>query len=214
MFARLPIHPGEIYGRLTAIEVSGRSGRGHVMWRCRCSCGTEANVRASRLTTGNAVSCGCARMPAPLRFKSTKYAKYGDEKRSPEFCAWRHMLDRTTRPTHPYFKDYGGRGISVCHEWQDFWVFLSDMGRRPSKMHSLDRINNDGNYEPRNCRWATIHEQNLNRKRRSCAMHQNVCQCCGKRIPLGLVYCGNTCREIASGKLRPVSIAEVLGAKR
>jgi hypothetical protein len=166
MARTLPIKPGDTFGRLTVKCRHGASWNGHALWACQCSCGKEAITRASRLFSGGTVSCGCARPPASLRFKSKKYESYGYEKRSPEFCAWRHMLDRTTRPTHPWYKGYGGRGISVCSEWQDYWSFLSDMGRRPSKMHSLDRIDNDGNYEPGNCRWATISEQNSNRKRR------------------------------------------------
>jgi hypothetical protein len=77
---------------------------------------------------------------------------------------WYKILSRCFRPKDKKYKDYGGRGITMCKEWLDFKVFLKDMGKRPSKKHSIDRINNDGNYEPANCRWATSQVQNNNRR--------------------------------------------------
>ncbi|HUB09426.1 MAG TPA: hypothetical protein VMB50_20650 [Myxococcales bacterium] len=84
--------------------------------------------------------------------------------RTPEWCAWREMRYRCQTPTARAYPQYGGRGIKVCERWQVFENFLADMGRRPSPRHSLDRIDNDGNYEPGNCRWATSLEQNRNRR--------------------------------------------------
>lgn len=92
--------------------------------------------------------------------------------KKPEYTAWCHMKARCQNQRHKYYKYYGGRGISVCDRWQIFQNFIEDMGRRPSSKHSLDRINNDGNYEPGNCRWATKADQMLNRRvRRTVPYH-------------------------------------------
>lgn len=83
--------------------------------------------------------------------------------KTPEYGAWTHMIDRCTNPKSQQYNRYGGRGISVCPEWRTFDGFFADMGRRPSPLHSLEREDNDGNYESSNCRWATRQEQNRNR---------------------------------------------------
>lgn len=92
--------------------------------------------------------------------------------KTPEYKAWEHMKARCSNPMHPKYKNYGGRGIEVCDRWQDFVKFWIDVGPRPSKEHSLDRINNDGNYEPGNVRWATRKQQmnNQTNTRRVCWM--------------------------------------------
>lgn len=88
------------------------------------------------------------------------------DRNTPEFRAWSAMRNRCTNPRNAAYARYGGRGVSVCSRWREsFWAFLEDMGRRPSPMHSLDRINNDGNYEPGNCRWATRRQQLTNYSR-------------------------------------------------
>jgi hypothetical protein len=78
---------------------------------------------------------------------------------TPEYWTWANMIQRCENPNHPRFDWYGGRGIEVCERWHTYKNFLADMGRRPSDKQSIDRINNDGNYEPKNCRWATVKEQ-------------------------------------------------------
>jgi hypothetical protein len=83
---------------------------------------------------------------------------------TPEYAIWRAAIHRCASPKAPAYANYGGRGISVCERWQDFLYFLSDMGRRPSYDHQLDRIDNDGDYEPGNCRWATPKQNSRNRR--------------------------------------------------
>lgn len=156
------ISVGDRFGRWvvsgeTEPIVSG--GKKFPAWACRCDCGTSRNVTASSLKGGRSSSCGCL-----ARERSSEVnTKHGENGRSPEYYTWQAMRDRCNNPNNPRFSHYGGRGISVCAQWDDYRVFLSDMGRRPTKVHSLDRINNDGNYEPSNCRWATSHQQMTNR---------------------------------------------------
>lgn len=144
---------GMKFGRLTAQERA--PNRGHrTQWRCLCDCGRTFDVPAKRLRNGMTTSCGCAHYE-----KITKHGRY----KTPEYRAWVNMIARCSRANHPSFSLYGGRGIAVCAEWRaDFSAFLTDMGERPSSKHSLDRIDNDGNYEPANCRWATHTEQMTN----------------------------------------------------
>lgn len=146
---------GQSFGKWTVLEKAPlRKGMG-AMWLCRCGCGVERVVRGNQLTgrrTAGCRDCGVR-----------THGHWVGNKASPENAAWHGMLQRVRNPKCASYGRYGGRGITVCERWLRFESFLEDMGLRPSSEHSLDRINSDGNYEPGNCRWATVKVQNRNR---------------------------------------------------
>jgi hypothetical protein len=157
---------GQRFGRWLVVKYSHTAG-GHVRWVCRCDCGTEKIVRGSYLSEGSSRSCRCL-IREKLAHLATKHGQATNARGnnpSPEYRAWASMINRCERPTYRGFHRYGGRGITICDRWRSsFESFFEDMGKRPSGDHSLDRFpNNDGNYEPGNCRWATRKEQAANR---------------------------------------------------
>lgn len=153
---------GNKYGRLTVQEFFGYAGnyRGPT-WRCLCECGATCIVSRSNLKRGHTKSCGCLSRELAAARKTTHGGRH-----LVEYTIWRAMNRRCHSVNATSFKYYGGRGITVCEEWRNsFEAFYRDMGPRPSDKHSIDRINNDGNYEPGNCRWAVWEEQGANKRR-------------------------------------------------
>ena len=143
--------------RFTSLTVIGRDKtRGpQIYWRCVCDCGKRTTVVSQSLRVGHSRSCGC-QIHTPRR---------PPKRLMPEYSAWNDMKMRCLNKNRPVYPLYGGRGITICGRWKySFDNFLKDMGLRPSEKHSLDRIDNDGNYEPGNCRWATKAQQMSNRR--------------------------------------------------
>ncbi len=162
---------GKRFGRLlveryTHSHVS-KSGASKPMWECLCDCGSRVIVSGSNLRHGNTESCGCLRKDAIV----TTHSTHGKTK-SAEYRSWFAAKQRCGNKNHAMYPHYGGRGIKVCDRWQSFENFIADMGEKPGKEYSIDRINPDGNYEPGNCRWAKPSEQSNNQRRNVSVTHE------------------------------------------
>ncbi len=163
---------GQRFGRLVVCRRAemGKK-RLSALWWCDCDCGSLTVVFSHSLSSGHSRSCGCLRRETSSKLLSghsyrLRHGCRRNGKATPEYRAWCNMQARCYNPKHDSFKNYGGRGITVSDRWRnDFAVFLDDMPPHPGKGYSLDRIDNDGNYERSNCRWATRKQQTNNRRR-------------------------------------------------
>ena len=151
------------FGKLTAIRPQ-RTNTGLCGWLCRCDCGKETVVRTTALTSGHTKSCGC--YAKHLRENGVPHTTHGN-KHSRLYRIWCGMKSRCCNPNVPFYKYYGGKGIAVCEEWQnDFQSFFGwSMANGYEDHLTIDRIDNDGNYEPSNCRWVSVAVQNRNKGR-------------------------------------------------
>lgn len=156
---------GRVFGELTVVsEVPERDNQKRIKYVCSCSCGGGKTVLGSTLRAGITISCGCA--------KTRNTLKHGMEG-TPTYASWSSMKSRCNNENDANYSGYGGRGVRVCDEWFDFINFFNDMGLKPQDK-TLDRIDVNGNYEPSNCRWATLKTQQRNRRNSVFVEHNGV----------------------------------------
>lgn len=154
-------------------KLDSRQGRQY--WRCVCSCGAIKDLPTTLLRRGKVRSCGCLR-----REVRTTHGTFsgGNRKYPPEYRAWVAMKQRCLNPKTKHYEDYGGRGITVDKKWlNDFAAFYADMGPRPTLTHTLERKDNNENYTPANCRWASRGEQVRNRRSTRMLTHKGENRC-------------------------------------
>lgn len=146
----------ERYGRLLVVSRAENSQQGQARWNCKCDCGNNSIVRGQDLRNGKVVSCGCYKIE-----NQTKHGFYDE----PLYRVWISMKSRCNSETHKYYSNYGGRKINVCQEWMDDYLSFREWAIKNGyeKGLTIDRIDVNGNYEPNNCRWITIKEQQYNK---------------------------------------------------
>lgn len=157
------------FGRLVVLEQAEGKKNGCLLWKCKCDCGNEVVVPSGKLTSGRKRSCGCLQTETASKIASSgNNRRTHGMKRTKIYSIWNTMKFRCFNENAPNFNNYGGRGITVCDEWKDdfqsFYDYVSKLPHFGEDGYSLDRINNDGNYEPGNVKWSTRTEQNRNRR--------------------------------------------------
>lgn len=190
---------GRLCGYVTPIKPIGFTTQHRLVWLCKCRCGNTCKRQAPELTKKDVVvSCGCK-----------SFEKRGGKRDYKSYQVWRSMIARTRDKTFP---NYGARGIKMCKRWQKFENFLADMGDRPSSSLSIDRIDNDGDYKPGNCRWATSQQQTRNSSRNLNLTFRYKTQCVADwakelGIPAKRIYCRlDQGWSIVAALTHPVSI--------
>ena len=152
------------FGRLTVLEETNLRRNGYVVWECKCDCGNVVLITSHKLNTNYTKSCGCLQRERATE-ANTKHGHYKNRTPSRTWVTWYNMKQRCLNAKNKDYKYYGQRGIEICDGWQTSFInFLEDMGERPVGK-TIDRIDPNGNYERSNCRWATMSQQYMNKRR-------------------------------------------------
>ncbi len=149
---------GERFGKLTLVELVGRSKHNKPIYSFRCDCGEVKNILLASVKNGRTKSCGCIRK-AHITKRNTRHGMHGE----PEYKIWAGMKQRCNSPKAEHYDRYGGRGIKVSDEWNDYPNFIRSMGKRPDSSYTLERVDNNKGYCAENCVWATKLEQGSNK---------------------------------------------------
>ena len=200
--SRLVDLTGRVFGRLTVLGYSHTtitpSGQKKPHWLCRCECGQEKAIKGCSLTNGTTRSCGCLKSEE-TRTRMTKHGHTswkGPPSRT--YNTWRGMIARCSSPDNVAYKNYGGRGITVCQEWLNFEAFLTDMGERPGEC-TLDRIDTNGNYCKENCRWVSPIQQGRNSRKNRLVTIGGATHCISEWCELLEISLGTVSYRLSSG---------------
>jgi hypothetical protein len=206
---------GERYGRLTGVcfaWMNGRREHRRSVWLFHCDCGNDHFAAVNLVKSGQIKSCGCLQREA-VRANIT-HGQCRTNARTPEYDCWADMKGRCTNPKNPAYQHYGRRGITICERWlHSFENFLADMGPRPPGT-SLDRIDNNGNYEPGNCRWALPWEQRRNQRNTKLTLETaNWMRFCSAQLgwPRRLL---SECNNVSPTTVRRILIGDIWNMRR
>ena len=199
MTKMIQIDNGQRFGRYQVIErVANYDCRPH--YKCKCDCGNERVVSGKYLRKGLSKSCGCFGAEQ-RKLASTKHGHSPRKGHSKEYTSWCNMKNRCYDVKNKQYADYGGRGIIVCDRWlNSFENFLQDMGIKPKKGYSLERIDNNGNYCPENCKWATPLEQGRNQRTNINVTYQGETKCIAEWAEKTGISYGKLHYRITNGK--------------
>lgn len=151
---------GNTFGYFLVESVVGKTSNGTTVYLCKCKCGNYKSINVNSLRSGNTLSCGCLKS----EINSKKLTTHGLSK-STEYKSWTGIKERCYNKNNRRYGDWGGRGIKMCDRWfNSFENFLHDMGKKPTNHHSIERVDVDGDYCIENCKWATVAEQNDNKR--------------------------------------------------
>ncbi len=163
------------FTRLLVVDRAESDANGNARWHCQCDCGNTTITSGFTLRNGEAKSCGCL-TTEQLKQRNLTHGRT----KTPEYTSWASMLQRCENPKNVKYHHYGARGIKVCERWRNFQSFYADMGLRPSPKHTLERLDNELGYEPKNCAWATKSQQNYNKRDNHLVTYR------GQIMPLGM----------------------------
>lgn len=191
---------GQRFGRLVAIEpLKERSGNGYVVWRCKCDCGKEVNVQSRYLTGGGTTSCGCY----SKEVHADMLKKHG-KSRSRLYRVYMTMKSRCENPNAHEYDNYGGRGVKICDEWQNYeafseWAKNNGYEEEQRGKCTLDRIDTDGDYEPSNCRWVTMKIQQRNRRNNKLITYKGETHCISEWAEIAGIRYGTFIKRLQCG---------------